>query len=55
MKSKEGRAKYEEQCKSERVGERGSVGLQLRSRSYEIRASEVIKKIDSMRNLKEHA
>ena len=52
-KSKEERAKCEEQCKNERVGVRGNVKLRFRKRLCERRVSEVIKTVDSARNLEE--
>ena len=53
-KSKEERAKREEQYKNKRIGARGNIGLRLRNRFYERRESEVIKTVDNAKNSEEH-
>ena len=50
-KSKEERVKCEDQCRSERVGVRGNIGLRFRNKFCERRASKAIKNIDIARNL----
>ena len=53
-KSKEEMIKCEEQCKIERIGERRNIVLQDRNRMWERRVREMIKTVDSMRNLDGH-
>ena len=43
------------QHKNERISARRNIRLKLRNRTHEKKASEVVTKIDSARNLEEHA